>query len=891
MKSKKQKQSLGIDYKAYANDVVSGKIVACEYIRLACQRFLDWFNRDDIEFREDKADHIVRFIQKLKHYEGKFAGKNFVLLPYQIWIVSQLAWYYKGTDKRVIHTMWIELSRKSGKEININTPIITPDGWKLMKDIQVGDYVYAMDGTPTRVTYVSEIFTDHKCYEVEFMDGEKVVAGAEHQWLVDRDHKGKLLTMNTQQIYDDGVTRTRKSGRQDPKYSVPGIKPIQFSDKETMMDPYTFGVWLGDGNSDGFQITFNDDDIDEMLSYIPYEIKWRRKEKGREYKKCSIVSYRWKDDISLYISSFKTKRIPEEYLFNSIENRLALLQGLMDTDGFIDKKGEDCEICQKNKDIADGICFLLGSLGIKYSVKEKVPTIKGVPKNKVYRIHFITDKRIPCFRLKRKYNRLKDQRTKTNNKYIKSIVPCDTIPTKCIAVEHESHSYVFGKKFTVTHNTYLAAAIALYVMIADGEQGAEVEFVANSRKQAGIAFEKASHICQMLDPSGKLLKRYRDKIKFPYTNSFLQVLSADSEKNDGWSSSACVIDECHAAKDDKMVQVMRSSQGYRKNPLMIFITTAGFNLYGFAYPYRCSLIEILQGVKKDDSTFMAIYTLDKDDDWRDVDACAIKANPSLDITVTREYLKEQVLSAINNTSFEISVRTKNFNEWISTSDFEDWIDQQTLGNITQKLDINYFKDKEVWGYMGVDLSAVSDLTALSLMIPYEEKLYYFNWYFLPSKCLKSNSNAELYKQFKRAGELIVMDGDVVDYDFITNKILEISKLINIQLISYDKWNSSEWVIRMTELGMPVQPYSQAISNFSIPAKTLERNIKSGNVILDNNSITRWCFKNVDLKFDWNDNIKPIKQSKQQKIDGVIAMIQALGGYLSITHYNGEIFQV
>lgn len=549
----KTKSQLNIDYKDYPTKVINGEIVACNYIKLACQRFLDWFKRDDIEFREDKVNHIINFISKLKHFEGSFAGQNFELLPYQIWIVSQLGWYYKGTDKRVIHNMWIELARKSGK-------------------------------------------------------------------------------------------------------------------------------------------------------------------------------------------------------------------------------------------------------------------------------------------------------------------------------------------------TYLAAAIALYIMIADGEQGAEVEFVANSRKQAGIAFDKADKICKGLDPKGKLLKRYRDKIKFPFTNSFLQVLSSDANTQDGWSSSLTVFDEVHSYKDDSMVQVMRSSQGFRKNPLIIYITTAGFNLYGFAYPFRNNCIDILNGITQDDSTFVAIYTLDAEDDFRK-EECWIKANPSLDVTISREYLREQVTACNNNVSFEVATRTKNFNEWLSESEIDEWVDQSTLNEISQDIDLDYFKDKEVYGYMGVDLSAVSDLTALSLMIPYNDKFYFKNWYFLPSMCLKKNSNAELYRNFKRKNELIVMEGNVVDYDYVTKKIQEIADIIPIQLISYDKWNSTEWALRMTELGMPIAPYSQAISNFSIPSKALERNIKSGNVILDCNSMNKWCFKNVVLKFDWNDNIKPVKATNQDKIDGVIAMIQAMGGYLSQTHYNGEIFSV
>lgn len=435
--------------------------------------------------------------------------------------------------------------------------------------------------------------------------------------------------------------------------------------------------------------------------------------------------------------------------------------------------------------------------------------------------------------------------------------------------------------------TFFAAALGLYALIADGESNSEVELIANSRKQAQICFDMCSNMVSKLDPKHKYFKSYRDKIKFDYTKSFLQVLSSDSGSNDGWNSYVFIADEVHAYPDSKMFDVMKSSQGMRDNPLAISITTAGLNLFSFAYTQRKTNIEVLYGKKEDDSQFTAIYTLDEEDNPFDDETCWLKANPNLGVTVKPQYLKEQVQQAKNNTTLEISTRTKNFNQWLASSDI--WISNDILLQYSMKVKLEDYKDQDIVAYVGVDLSSVSDLTCVSCMLPLEDKLIFKNWYYLPQSALDGNSNAEQYRIWHKKGLLTLTPGNVVDYDYIINDIMQINETIPIQLIAYDRYNATQWSIQMTELGMPMQPFAQSMMNFTIPTKTLERNIKMGNVIIDDNEMTRWCFGNVVLKFDWNDNCRPTKEENQQKIDGVIAMLQAVGGYLSIDHYNNEIF--
>ena len=447
-------------------------------------------------------------------------------------------------------------------------------------------------------------------------------------------------------------------------------------------------------------------------------------------------------------------------------------------------------------------------------------------------------------------------------------------------------NYVYLELARKNGKSAFIAAICLYMLIADGENGSEVEMVANSAKQAKICFTMSSNYLSSIDKKGKYFKRYRDSIKFDKTKSILQILSSDASGNDGYNSYCFVLDECHEQPDSRLWDVMCSSQGMRENSLGIIITTAGFNLFGFCYGYRKVCSEILSGLKEDDSQFIAIYTLDEDDDWEDKENW-IKANPSLGQTVSESYLEQQIKKAKNNPSLEVGIRTKNFNQWVSSSDI--WISNDLLLESSKKINLEDYKDKTA--YVGVDLAAVSDLTAVSLMIPIDGKFYFWTKYYLPQSALFDNSNSELYKDWKRKGYLTITDGNVTDYDYLLSDILKMNNIVYIDKIAYDAYNATQWAINATAQGLPLEPYSQALWNFNKPTKELERLIKSGKVVIDDNPITRWCFSNVILKMDWNDNCKPIKGESQQKIDGVISMIEALGVYLQSPLYNNEIFVV
>lgn len=441
--------------------------------------------------------------------------------------------------------------------------------------------------------------------------------------------------------------------------------------------------------------------------------------------------------------------------------------------------------------------------------------------------------------------------------------------------------------------TAICSALSLAAMVGDGQSGQEIDIIANNSKQAGICFDQIKNYAESVDPLRKIFQTYRSEIRVPYFKSKIQVLSSESMGLDGWNSSVVIFDEFHAQKNWDLYNVMKSSQAAREQPLMIVLTTAGF-LIGEAYPCYSTwetCIDILRKDKQDDAYFSAIYQLDEGDDWQD-EECWIKCSPSLDQTVFRQFMREELTAAKNNVSLENGIRTKTLNEWRQSENV--WLPYDLLKSNMQPMTVEEMSNlpNVSYAYIGVDLSAVSDLTALSLMVESEGKFYFKSWAFVPEDCLLSGQNAMRYRDWQKMGYIDVTDGNVQDYDYILSKIREIDSIIPIAGVYYDQWNAVQFAVNATNIGLPMYPYSQALGNFNRPTKMLELLLKKGDIVMDYNTMVLWCFANSTLKYDFNDNCKPIKaDTKNGKIDTVIAMLQALGGYYLDNNFTQDLTAV
>lgn len=421
----------------------------------------------------------------------------------------------------------------------------------------------------------------------------------------------------------------------------------------------------------------------------------------------------------------------------------------------------------------------------------------------------------------------------------------------------------------------LLAAICLYMMIIDGEASPEIICAANSTEQSRILFNYITQFSKSIDKDERVIKHFRNFVKTPFNNGICKVISSDASKQDGGNTSCFALDEFHEARDRRMYDVLKSSQAMRQQPLAVIITTAGYNLESPCHDMYTLGVEVLNGVKTMDNFFPFIWQLNPDDDWTDPKNF-IKCQPNLGVTVTEEFMLGEVNKAKVDPSAETGVKTKTFNIWCSSE--LQWIKPEVMVQLMKDI-----KLEDYAGYsciVGVDLSSVGDMTAISVMIPIENKRIFFNWSFLPEETYTNHPNRALYEKFHKAGELDITPGNVIDHDYITNKIAWINTICSVTAIYYDPYNSSQWAVNMTDMGYNMQPYGQNIGNMTRPTKEFQRLVLSGEMVMQKSSNFLWQIMGASIKEDANQNIKVIKTSyNRQKIDNVIACITALGGFL------------
>lgn len=436
--------------------------------------------------------------------------------------------------------------------------------------------------------------------------------------------------------------------------------------------------------------------------------------------------------------------------------------------------------------------------------------------------------------------------------------------------------------------TFFASALMLAIIITDKTPGAEGYMIANSSQQASICFNHCKDQCKSIDPNGKIFSRYRSTIRIPLLESYIQVLSSDTERLDGFSPSIFCVDEYHSAKSSELWSILRTGQGIRRNGLGIIISSCGF-LIGEEYPLygECEKAKkVLSNQLEEDTLFAALYQLDDDDDWKDENNW-LKANPTLDVTVTRKYLREQIKSANNNKLLEVSIKTKNFGVWCQSS--EVWFNYDFLKSKTQHIDLHDYDGEDC--FMGVDFSTSDDLSAFVVLIPPNEerdlnpnKFIIKPFVYIPANALEVSSNRSLYKYWINNNYATLTEGNVIDTLQILNYQLEISKYLEIVDIAFDQYFALDWQIHAEEEGLHITKHNQSLAAFTPSTDFFEMIMAKDLVILDDNPIFLWMFGNVEMKRNETYNTKkPTKANNNvsNKIDAVIATLEA------ITSYNAD----
>ena len=424
--------------------------------------------------------------------------------------------------------------------------------------------------------------------------------------------------------------------------------------------------------------------------------------------------------------------------------------------------------------------------------------------------------------------------------------------------------------------TALSAGIGLYMLFADGESRPEVYSAATVKDQAKICFSDAVEIVKATDLKNYLTP-YRNSIVYELKGGMMKPLSSDYGTHDGLNPSCGIIDEFHAHKDSGMFDVIKSAFGARRQPLMFIITTAGFDKSGVCYAYRENVIKVLRGVNEDDSLFGIIYTLDDKSEWDDPKMW-IKANPNLGVSLSADYLADQVKDAKNRPEAVRNVMTKNVDLWVDAE--RTWI----LDDVWQKC-IGTTAPADLKGcacWSGLDLSNVSDITAYVLLFHENDRFQLLPHFWIPEekmleKIRKENIN---YDKWAAEGYVTVTPGNVIDYDFVKADILRIVADYDLRTSAYDRWNSSQTIIDLQNEGMECNPFGQGYGSMSAPSKEFEKLVLTGKIEHFGNPVLRWMLASTLVKTDPAGNIKPDKEKSTQKIDGIVASIMALGEWMT-----------
>ena len=432
----------------------------------------------------------------------------------------------------------------------------------------------------------------------------------------------------------------------------------------------------------------------------------------------------------------------------------------------------------------------------------------------------------------------------------------------------------------------LTSGIGLYMLTADGEEGAEVYSAATTRDQARIVWADAK---RMVDRCPGMRARFgvatsAHSIFVEHTASSFKALSRDQGGNlDGLNVHCGMLDELHAHKTRDVFDVIETATGARSQPLIWMITTAGFNRAGICYEQRAYAIKILSGAVEDPEYFAIIYTVDSED-LEDMDrlltdpALWAKANPNWGVSVNPEDIARKARKAREMAAAQNNFLTKHLNVWVNADTA--WMDMrawEACGDPSLSLD--QFEGEPC--VVTIDLASKIDIASVSITFHRDGHYYGFKRHYLPEEAAEDGRNSQ-YSGWAREGRLILTPGNVTDYGWIEDDIRELASRFQIVAVGYDPWQAQYLANRLSDDGLPMVEVRQTVANMSEPMKELEALVMSGRYHHDGDPVMTWMVSNVVAHLDAKDNIYPRKEFPENKIDGVVAEIMALGIWMRET---------
>lgn len=435
----------------------------------------------------------------------------------------------------------------------------------------------------------------------------------------------------------------------------------------------------------------------------------------------------------------------------------------------------------------------------------------------------------------------------------------------------------------------LAAAMALDMLVNDDEYGAEIYSAASDREQAGIVFEVAASMVRQ-DPALEKrldIKDSQKRIVYPKTGSFYRVLSSETKTKHGFNVHGLFFDELHAQPNRDLYDVLtEGSSAARRQPLHVFMTTAGFDKLSVCYEVYEYAKRVKEGVVEDKRFYPAIYEMGEKDDWHDERTWA-KSNPSLGHVFQIDNLRDEYRQARAIPAKENSFRRLRLNQW--TEQEVKWMNADTWKACKRKIDWEKLEGKPC--YAGMDLASTTDLAAVLLVFEEEGMLYLKPFFWIPKDNIHDRVNKDRvpYDVWVRRGLINTTEGDVIDYDRIHVDINELRTIYRIQEMGFDTWNAQQLATQLDAEGLKLVPIQQTMKGMGPPTKAFEELVLRKQIAHDGNPVLTWMIANTSVREDGEGNYKPDKKKSSEKIDGVVAAIMAIDR-LTRTAKKGSVYE-
>lgn len=420
----------------------------------------------------------------------------------------------------------------------------------------------------------------------------------------------------------------------------------------------------------------------------------------------------------------------------------------------------------------------------------------------------------------------------------------------------------------------ILAGLALFLLVADGESGAEVYSAAADREQASIIFNESAFMVKQSPLAAHLeIIESRKHISFPRTKSIYKALSSEVFTKEGLNASAILFDELHAQPNRELWDTLRYSTRSRRQPLHISITTAGYDRNSICWEQHDYALKVLDGRIVDPSFLPVIYAAGEADDWR-LPATWRKANPSLGVTVQEETLAADCQEAVDSPAKENTFRRYTLNQW--TEQAVRWLAMHKWDACAGTMNAADLLGKPC--FAGLDMASTTDITALVLVFPLPGAYAVLPWFWIPKDSAHERERRAKvpYLLWAKQGLMEMTEGNVCDYDVIRRRIGEIGKQYNIREIAIDRWNSTQLQTQLAGDGFTVIPFGQGFASMSGPTKEIEKLVLGGKLVHFGNPVLRWMAGNVTVATDAAGNFKPDKEKSTEKIDGIVASIMGLG---------------